>query len=216
MTTTRHGAFSAPTHRTLLACVACLCVWTAASLAAQNNASDTSKLIDVLTLEPGDVVAEIGAGGGELTVAMAKHVGVTGRVYSSELGADRLTKLRDAVKRGSVTNVEVVEGQAAHANLSEGCCDAVFMRNVYHHFADPATMNASIFRALKPGARVAVIDFNPRNNAPVGPPGKRGEDSSHGVSSEVVANELKAVGFQIITSEDRGERWFLVVGEKPR
>lgn len=188
----------------------------AAPLTAQNNASDTAKLIDVLQLKPGHIVAEIGAGGGELTIALARHVAPGGRVYTSELGEERLAKLRDAVKKSGVTNIEVIEGQAAHANLPEGCCDAVFMRNVYHHFNDPQTMNASIFRALKPGTRVAIIDFAPRNKAAVGPPGKRGDDAAHGVSADIVSSELKAAGFQVVASEDRLERWFLVVAVKPQ
>ena len=192
-----------------------LTAFVAAPIFGQNNTSDASKLIDVLQLKPGSVVAEIGAGGGELTVAIARHVGATGLVYSSELGTDRVTKLRDAVAKSGASNVQVIEGQAAHANLTDGCCDAVFMRNVYHHFGDPTTMNASIFKALKPGARVAVIDFTPRNNAPIAAAGKRGEDASHGVSVDVVSTELKAAGFEIVTTEDRGERWFLVVGAKP-
>jgi predicted methyltransferase len=181
---------------------------------AQNNASDAAKLIEVLQLQPGSVVGEIGAGGGELTIALAKHVAPNGRVYTSELGKERLSKLRSAVKNSGLANIEVVDGHDTHANLADGCCDAVFMRNVYHHFSDPATMNASISRALKPGTRVAVIDFEPRNNAPVGPPGKRGDNAAHGVTAAVVSEELKAAGFDIVHTEDRGERWFLVVGER--
>ena len=196
--------------------VLCAMVLLTAAVDAQNNASDTSKLIEVLELTPGDVVAEIGAGSGDLTVAIAKHVAPSGRVYTSELGSDRLAKLRHAIAKGGATNVEVVEGRAADANLEAGCCEAVFMRNVYHHFADPAMMNASIFRALKPGARVAIIDFAPRNNAPVGPPGQRGDNAAHGVNTDIVAAELKAAGFEIVTTEDRGQRWFLVVGAKPQ
>ena len=196
--------------------VLCAMVLLTAAVDAQNNASDTSKLIEVLELNPGDVVAEIGAGSGDLTVAIAKHVAPSGRVYTSELGSDRLAKLRDAIAKGGATNVEVVEGREADANLEAGCCDAVFMRNVYHHFADPAMMNASIFRALKPGARVAIIDFAPRNNAPVGPPGQRGDNAAHGVNTDIVAAELKVAGFEIVTTEDRGQRWFLVVGAKPQ
>lgn len=187
---------------------------------AQNNTSDTSKLIEVLQLKSGDTVAEIGAGGGELTLAIAKHVAPTGRVYTSELGSDRISTLRNAITRSGIDNVQVIEGQAAHANLPDDCCEAVFMRNVYHHFGDPVAMNASILKGLKPGGRVAVIDFTPRRNAAIAPPGKRGEDTAHGVSVEVVSNELKAAGFQIVTTEDRGERGdqreFLVVGVKPR
>jgi predicted methyltransferase len=213
MTSKRRGALRASASLILFV------VLTAATF-AQNNASDAAKLVDVLQLKTGSVVAEIGAGAGELTVALAKHVGPSGRVFTSELGADRLSSLQSAIKKSGATNVEVIQGEAEHANLSDGCCDAVFMRNVYHHFNNPTTMNASIFRALKPGGRVAVIDFSPRNNAQVAAPGKRGEDAAHGVSTEVVVSELKAAGFQIVTTEDRpdagAQRWFLVVAAKPQ
>ena len=182
---------------------------------AQDNAIDTETLIRVLQLKPGHVVAEIGAGGGELTIALAKHVGPDGRVFTSELGDERLAKLRGAIEKSGASNVQVVEGQTAHANLPDLFCDAIFMRNVYHHFADPTTMNASFVRALKPGTRVAVIDFPPRNNAATAPPGKRGEEAAHGVTAEVVASELKAAGLTIISTEDRPNRWFLVVAQKP-
>jgi ubiquinone/menaquinone biosynthesis C-methylase UbiE len=180
---------------------------------AQNNATDTKKLIEVLQLKPGSVVAEIGAGSGDLTIALARHVGPTGRVYTTELGADRLRRLREAVGKNGLTNVEVVEAQEAHANLPEECCDAIFMRDVYHHFGDPPSMNASFLRALKPGARIAVIDFTPPKET--AEPGKRTKDGSHGVTAEVTANELKAAGFEIVSSEERTKRSFIVVGSKP-
>jgi ubiquinone/menaquinone biosynthesis C-methylase UbiE len=210
----------------LIAITSLACALVAAAIVyGQDNAADTAKLIEVLQLKPGSIVGEIGAGNGDLTIALAKHVGPTGRVYSSELGDDRLKGLRAAVVKSGATNIEVIEGQAAHANLSEGCCDAIFMRNVYHHFGDPPSMNASFLKALKPGGRLAVIDFYPRRMGRGGdtaasppataPPGKRGEEGSHGVGTDVVANELKAAGFQILSSEDRKDRWFIVVAAKP-
>ena len=184
-------------------------------VAAQDNAADSRTLIDVLQLGPGDVVAEIGAGGGELTIALAKQVAPSGRVLTSELGAERLARLRAAVEKSGARNIEVVDGHEAHANLPDACCDAVFMRNVYHHFNNPQTMNASFMRALKPGARIAVIDFPPRNNAATAAPGQRGEDRAHGVGADVVADELTAAGFQIVSTDDRPARWFIVVAVKP-
>src|SRR5262245_29519424 len=181
---------------------------------AQNDAADASKLIEVLQLKPGSTVAEIGAGGGELTLAIAKYVGTEGRVISSDLGSSRVESLRRAVEKGGGTNVEVIEGHETRTNFPAGCCDAIFMRNVYHHFGDPPSMNASILSALKPGGRVAVIDFPPRN-APVAPPGKRGDNPAHGVTADVVASELKAAGFEIVISEQRPDRSVIVVGAKP-
>jgi predicted methyltransferase len=183
---------------------------------AQNNAADTNTLVEVLKLSPGSVVAEIGAGAGELTLAIAKLVAPGGRMISTELGAARVKGLRDSVSKGT-SNIEVIEGHEARTNLPDACCDAVFMRNVYHHFGDPPAMNASILRALKPGGRVAVIDFPPGENVPTAPPGNRGDKATHGVSAATVAAELSAAGFQIVKSEEQPgrSRWFIVVGQKP-
>jgi predicted methyltransferase len=183
---------------------------------AQDNAADAAKLIEVLQLKPGSVVAEIGAGGGELTIALARHVGASGRVYSTELGEERVQRLRAAVQKGGASNVDVVAGHESRANLPDGCCDAIFMRNVYHHFGDPAAMHASFLSALKPGGRIAVIDFRPATEVAIATPGKRGEDGSHGVSADVVAQELKAAGFDIVVSDEIGARSILVVGAKPK
>ena len=183
-------------------------------ISAQDNAADVKTLTEVLQLHPGSVVAEIGAGGGELTIALAQHVGPDGRVYTTELGAERVQRLRGAVEKGAVTNVEVIEGHERRANLPDACCDAVFMRNVYHHFDEPPSMHASFWRALKPGGRIAVIDFTPPTATAA--PGKRGADGSHGVSADTVAQELKAAGFEIVSSEQRSKRSVIVVGAKPQ
>jgi len=101
-------------------------------------------------------------------------------------------------------------------NFPEGCCDAIFMRNVYHHFGDPPAMNGSLLKSLKPGGRLAVIDFTPppQPNGGENPPGHRAEDNHHGVTAATVERELKAAGFEIVasTTEDRGIR---VVARRP-
>jgi ubiquinone/menaquinone biosynthesis C-methylase UbiE len=181
---------------------------------AQDNATDAARLIEVLQLEAGDVVAEVGAGNGSLTIAIAKHVGPTGRVYTSEMPSN-LERLRNAVAKSDLSHIQVVEGKTDSANLPDGCCDALFLRNVYHHFSAPAAMNASFLRALKPGGRLVIIDFPPRGNAATAPPENRGERSHHGVSADTVVGELKAAGFEVTTSEERPNRWFLVGAVKP-
>lgn len=114
-----------------------------------DDGADAERLIAVLGIRPGSVVAEIGAGNGELTLAMSRAVGETGRVYATELGDDRIATLKRAVETARASNVQILAADAMRTNLAVGCCDAVFMRNVYHHFDDPQAMNASIF----PGAQ---------------------------------------------------------------
>jgi ubiquinone/menaquinone biosynthesis C-methylase UbiE len=182
---------------------------------AETNAADTKRLIAALHVHPGSMVGEIGAGSGELTVALAREVGADGRVYSNELNADRRAEISRAAQSAGLSNVTVVEGAPASANLPDQCCDAIFMRNVYHHFADPAAMNASLFRAMKPGGYIAVIDFTPPR-AEAAEPSGRAADNFHGVYAESVIRELKSAGFEEATSEEMVRRTFIVVARRPR
>ena len=205
-------------QRRLLTISLAASIFVATAAWAQDNPADTKRLIEALRLKPGDVVAEIGAGDGELTIALAQHVGPTGRVLSSELGAERVQRLRAAVEKSAASNVQIIDGHETRANLPDLCCEAIFMRNVYHHFGDPPAMHASFLQALKPGGRIAIIDFAPRKGD-TAPPGKRGADPSHGVSEGVVADELKTAGFALVSQAVHptpdANRWFIVVAEKP-
>ncbi|MDP1571529.1 MAG: methyltransferase domain-containing protein [Vicinamibacterales bacterium] len=181
---------------------------------AQDNARDAERLATALALREGMTVVELGAGTGDLTVAVARIVGPAGRVYSNEINPDRRADIRKAVDAAALSHVTIVEGQAAHANVPEACCDAAFMRNVYHHFGDPAAMNRSLFAALKPGGRIAIIDFPPRRGGESAPPGARAESNRHGVTPETVIEELEAAGFQIVSTDRPSGRWFMVVAQK--
>jgi ubiquinone/menaquinone biosynthesis C-methylase UbiE len=167
----------------------------------QDDAADTARLVEALAIREGATVADIGAGPeGLLTVPIARHVGPGGRVYASDVSEKTLAALRGIAAKAEHKNIEVVEGASEHTNLGDECCDAIFMRHVYHHFANPAAMNASLRRALKPGGLLAVVDFAPRarRNAPSAtsaPPGERSSSESHGVTPQTVIEELKAAGF---------------------
>jgi predicted methyltransferase len=181
---------------------------------AQDNAADTERLVRALEIQPGDTVAEIGAGGGALTLAMGRQVGPAGRVYSSELGDDRVKTLQQAVARANLPQITVLPSAPAATNLPDACCDAIFMRLVYHHFGDPDAMNASLLRSLEPGGRLAIIDFGPRGKE-AGAPADRDEGDRHGVTPETVAAELKKAGFAILSIDRGSDREFMVVARKP-
>jgi ubiquinone/menaquinone biosynthesis C-methylase UbiE len=176
----------------------------------------TSKIFEALELKQGDTVGEIGAGSGELSIDAARLVGSQGKVFTSELGENRSKSLERAVQASGLSHITVVSGDPNKTNFPDACCDAIFMRNVYHHFADPVAMTKSIAASLKPGGRVAIVDFMPsRGRAEAARPSDRGNDESHGVSPETVARELKEGGLEIVRSEPGAERWFMVVAAKP-
>ncbi len=161
---------------------------------ADRDAADAAKLIEVLDIRPGTTVADVGAGSGPLVPRLSRQVGSTGRLYATDLNADRLTEIKKVVASASLENVTVLQGAESQTNLPDGCCDAIFMRLVYHHFGDPPAMNASLLRSLKPGGRLAILDFAP-NSKVSAPPGKRTDGASHGVMPATVVEELKAAGF---------------------
>jgi ubiquinone/menaquinone biosynthesis C-methylase UbiE len=181
--------------------------------AQPESAPSAETIFEAIGVQDGATVCEIGAGMGALSIAAAKRVGADGRVLTSELGESRLQRLRAAVEASGLSNITVVPGDAERTNLADGACDALFMRDVYHHFTSPGRMNASIHAALKPGARLAIVDFTPPGEEAAAD--SRAVDGSHGVYPETVGSEMKAAGFEVISS-NRGTRWFMVVLLKPR
>lgn len=186
------------------------------------TASEAERLFETLELKPGMTVAEIGAGRGAMTLEMARRVGPAGHVYSTELDPARLADIRAAVSREQLANVTVVEAGERSTNLPDACCDAIFMRDAYHHLTDPGEIARGLFAALKPGGRLAVIDFEPRGGSPPpdGVPANRG---GHGVRPDVVADELTAAGLSLVRtimewpeSSRRSQRMFLVLFSKPQ
>lgn len=188
-----------------------------ASAWSQRAAESTianERIFEAISLRPGITVCELGAGDGALSVAAARLVGASGHVFTSELGDERVKTLRENVAKSGLTNITVVEGAPAGTNLADSACDALFLRNVYHHFTEPAAMNAAIKSAVKPGAKVAVVDFTPPGDeAPA--PAERSKDGMHGIKPETLTRELKDAGFQDVAVERGAQRWFMVVVSRP-
>ena len=164
---------------------------------ARGNAADQIKrLAALMEWKPGSVVADIGAGDGIYSFAAAEHVGATGKVYATEIDAKKLEELKAEVTKRKLQNVVVVESKEADTNLPTGCCDAIFLRHVYHHLTKPAEFDANLVRSLKPGGRLAIIDFPARSGLdPVeGVPANRG---GHGIPQKIVIEELTAAGLQM-------------------
>jgi ubiquinone/menaquinone biosynthesis C-methylase UbiE len=180
---------------------------------AQNGALATTTIFEALALRPGAAVCEMGAGNGELSIEAADRVGGQGHVYANEIGGHVKT-LQDKVAAAKRPQIEVVTGANERTNFPDGACDALFMRNVYHHVENPTAMNASIAAALKAGGRLGVVDFGPPPGAEAAKPADRDEDGRHGVTPQTVARELKAAGFDVIATTTGSGRAFMVVALK--
>jgi SAM-dependent methyltransferase len=153
---------------------------------------DVPKLAVELELAPGMTVADVGAGSGNMSIVFARWIGA-GKVYATDIPATTLASLHEYVKREGVTNVTIVEGAAASTNLPSTCCDAIFLRNVYHHVTAPQPFNKSLVASLKPGGRLAILD-NPPGKGSALPAGVPANREGHGVPSAVVVTELTALG----------------------
>ena len=163
---------------------------------------EAERLARVLAVGPASTIAEIGAGRGELSVEMAKRV-PDGRVFSTEIDRARISDIERAVARADLHNVTVLEAGARDSHLPDGCCDAVYMREVYHHFDDGAAMTATIHRALKPGGLLAVIDYPERGPA---------DGNCHCIAKKALVAQVTAQGFEVVDEQDRwsGIRYLVV------
>ena len=147
------------------------------------------RLRQALALKAGMVVADVGAGKGELTLALAGEVGPSGRVFSTEIDPARLALLRETAATAGFGHVTVVEARSHDSGLPPGCCDVIVLRRVYHHLTDPARTNASLLESLRPGGLLAVIDL---------PPPFSGHRGSLGISAQVVVDEVTRSGFELL------------------
>jgi predicted methyltransferase len=183
----------------------------------QQADKDVPQLIGVLGLRPGLAVADIGAGSGAMVQVLATRLGPTSRIYATDVAVPQLEALRTTAAREQL-NVTVVEGGERTTNLPDACCEAIYMRDVYHHFTMPSDINRSLFTALKPGGRLAVTDFEPApgSRLPDGVPANRG---GHGIRANILIEEVTMAGFthdRTISHwpEPDGE-YFLVLFGKP-
>jgi predicted methyltransferase len=211
--------------------VACCLVMLSATLASQRPAGvvrqereqaarEGPQLAELLALTPGMVVADIGAGGGAMSVVLAKWLGPGGRVYATDIRAEQLAEIRAAVAHDALSNVVVLEGAEASTNLPGDCCDAIFLRDVYHHLTRPQEFDASLLAALKPRGRLAIIDFPPEPGSaiPVGVPADR---VGHGIPASLIVTEVTRAGFRHLRTmtrwppDDDRNMLFLVMFEKP-
>lgn len=116
-------------------------------------------LVPALKLKPGDVVADIGCGTGYHTRRFAKAVGTSGIVYAEDIQPEMLDVLTNKLASENIHNVRAVLGTVTNPNLPSASLDWIVMVDVYHEFDHPFEMVEAMISALKPGGRIAFVEF---------------------------------------------------------
>ncbi|MDX2203739.1 MAG: class I SAM-dependent methyltransferase [Hyphomicrobiaceae bacterium] len=167
--------------------------WSQEFDAAERDAwQKPDQVLGALKLAPDAVVADVGAGTGYFSVRLAKAV-PKGVVYAVDIEEGMLAFIAERAKREGLANIRVVRGAADDANLPGGL-DLVLIVDTYHHIDARTAYMRKLSVALKPGGRVAIVDFRPE--AAIGAP------RHMRLPVAVVDKEMRAAGFAQIESHD--------------
>ena len=117
------------------------------------------KLLEMLKLKEGDVVADIGAGSGYYSFRMSKLVGPEGKILAVDIQTEMLDIIRNRMKKEGIKNIEPVMGAEADPKLKADSVDAILLVDVYHEFEFPHEMTEKMVASLKPGGRLIFVEF---------------------------------------------------------
>jgi SAM-dependent methyltransferase len=164
---------------------------------------EADQLIAGLDLKPGMSVADLGAGSGYHTVRLARALGPDGRVFAQDVMPKYLADLQKRVRKEGLQNITLVRGEPHDPRLPAGSVDVAILVHMYHEIAQPFAFLYNLVPALKPGARVGIVDLD----RPIG---------EHGTRPDLLRCELAAVGYEEVSfTKLTGDIGYLAVFRPP-
>ena len=148
-------------------------------------AGEPRQLVRLLGIKPGMTVADIGAGSGYYVVRLAPIVGPNGRIIAEDVDPEYLRGLRKRVRDLGLHNVTISLGEPHDPRLPAYSLDAAILVHMYHEITQPYGLLYNLASALKPAARVGIVDAI-------------GTTSEHGTPPSLLRCELAAVGYREI------------------
>ena len=151
-----------------------------------SDLTEAVRLAQLLGLKPDMSIADVGAGDGSMAFRLAQRL--KGRVYATEIKSGLVSKIQKEAAMVGYENVSAVLGEERNSGLPDGCCDAILLRMVYHHFEYPEPMLASLLKALKPAGRIAVVEWD--------------REGDHSVPASELVEEMTRAGFELVEKVD--------------
>jgi arsenite methyltransferase len=161
----------------------------------RDNWQKPDEVVNSLNLAPGDVIADIGAGDGYFTRRFARAVGPGGLALGLEVSSSRVESMKRDADRLGLENYIAKLVETDDPGFDPGSVDVVFLCNAYHHLRNRVDYFKTVAGGLKKDGRVVIVDFYNKRMT-VGPP------PSHTLSREVVLEEMKAAGYQLLSDRD--------------
>ena len=154
-----------------------------ASEDTREHDGEAAAVMRLLDIHPGMAVADIGAGAGYYTVRLARRVGPAGRVLAEDIMPDYLAGLQRRIATEGLANVTLTQGEAFDPRLPPASVDVALLVHMYHEIDQPYGLLVNLLPALRPGARVAILDANRPT-------------LQHGTPPALLECELRAVGYR--------------------
>jgi ubiquinone/menaquinone biosynthesis C-methylase UbiE len=172
--------------------------------AERDQEEDPDRAIDVLKLQKGATVADIGAGSGYITEKLAKKVGPMGKVFATDIQPGMIDLLNKRIAKRKLQNVTPILGTQDDPRLPVETIDLAIMVDVYHELSQPQLMLRHIKASLKPGGRLVLVEYRKEDpNIPIRP--------EHKMSVAEAKLEVEAEGFKLTqTNEDLPRQHILV------
>ncbi len=167
--------------------------------------------VKLVGIVPGETIADIGAGTGFFAIPFARAVSPAGKVWAVDLQPEMIEILRQKLNRESDgLNVVPVHGSAASTLLLDSSCDAAFLGNVWHELDQRAEVLQELERILRPGGRLAILDWRVDTSFPPGPP------LDHRVGVHETVATLERCGWCDVRSYQLGLYSYVVIAHSPR
>jgi SAM-dependent methyltransferase len=165
--------------------------------------NEDGEIARLLEIEPGMTVADIGAGSGYHAVRLSPRVGPTGVVIAEDVRPDYLAALAKRIEQLKLTNLKLALGEPHDPRLPAASLDAAILVHMYHEIAQPYAFLYNLALALKPSARIGIVD-------------QERPTLEHGIPVELLRCELTTVGYRVVaTYQLAGDGGYLAVFSPP-